>query len=438
MNSTKGWPVSRLSLSFFHFPILLVLAGLALSIPLGIYYFANFKARSQADQINQLLSIASYRKAKTLGDSFGPTFQTKNQILWARILRLNGDLLRAGEQLKKSTPQDPLHSQVELERALLRLENGEMTDNLELVLRMADFQPGLRDLIYEGVVRGLLRQFQPGPAKAILEQWAGPGNPGLRYQLEAAHLQDFLEDSQGCLSALEAAQKLAPDNPEILGWIGKTLGAIQRNQQALEALEKALAYVPNQPDWELALAIVLDRLGRHGEALERLTAILERNPKDSQAIGERGRIYLLNQELPKAFSDLDTALRLEPGNVIAADNLRKTLFEMGKEKEARELGNRIPQMEKDQSRIRELIQMEIQKKPNDPDVMHELATILLRAGYPQSAVFWVKKALAISPNHGPSHELIAGYYEATGNPGLAADHKRKANVNPGKTKPTKP
>ena len=56
--------------------------------------------------------------------------------------------------------------------------------------------------------------------------------------------------------------------------------------------------------------------------------------------------------------------------------------------------------------------------------MTEAAGIFLRGGQPKSALVWAKKALAIDPNHRVANSLLAGYYEATGNPGLAAIHKK--------------
>ncbi len=398
-------------------------------LAMGAGWWPGWFSDSRARELDRLVDRASYRKAKIYGQTLDPTFLNQHAILWARILRLNSDLVLAGEFLKKATPADPLWSQIEMERGLLRLENGELADNLELAMRLADARPELRDRIYEGAVRAYLRQLLPGPAGELLKRWQRE-QPGLLYRLEAAHLHDFLDDPEGCLTELEIAKTLSPHNPEIDGWIGKCQSALQHNQAARENLEYALGLLGHQSDWELALAVVLDRLGLPDEAIALLSAILERDPGEGQALAQRGRIFLQNQSPAKAQTDLQMALRVEPGNTIAADNLRKALFELGKTDEARELGLRIPQMEKDQKRIRELIQVEIQKKPNDPDVMHELAAIFLRSGYPKSAIFWVRKALLIAPNHVPSHELMAGYYEATGNPGLAAEHRQKTSANP--------
>jgi len=401
-----------------------------LVVLVGVFAWVWISRSQTGDkEIQTLLAQGSYRLAKQKALALGPAFAKNQPILWARVLRLNGDLTEANEALRMAANRPGQERILELERALLRLENGEWTDNLELVFRLEAALPEESESIKEALVHSFLRQLQPGPAKQILDSWQKEPH-GVRFHLESARHKEFMEDFSGCLEQLDQALELSPGQMEIQGWRGKVLLQVQKNQESLAALNEALAAIPGQSDWELAKAGALDNLGRQEEAKAVLHGLLLREPRLAQGWADLGKMELLDRKWDEARIALEKALNLEPANSTAAVNLRKTYFEMGMEKEAKELAQKLAKLETDQSRIRQLVQGDLQKRPNDPEICHELATLFLRTGYPKSAIFWCKKALALSPQHAPSHELIAGYYEATGNPGLAAEHRRKAQVQP--------
>ena len=69
----------------------------------------------------------------------------------------------------------------------------------------------------------------------------------------------------------------------------------------------------------------------------------------------------------------------------------------------------------------------LQSTLNDPNVHHQIAVISLRSGQPAEGVKWLQSALQVDPNHLQSHQALATYYQANGNPILAARHRAIAS-----------
>jgi Tfp pilus assembly protein PilF len=55
--------------------------------------------------------------------------------------------------------------------------------------------------------------------------------------------------------------------------------------------------------------------------------------------------------------------------------------------------------------------------------------ICLGNGQAQEGLRWLSGALQIDPQHGPTHQALADYYEKAGEPDLAARHRQQAGRN---------
>jgi Tfp pilus assembly protein PilF len=93
----------------------------------------------------------------------------------------------------------------------------------------------------------------------------------------------------------------------------------------------------------------------------------------------------------------------------------------------------LKELKSDLDRMNDLISGPLQNTPNDPAIHHQIAVIALHAGQPSEALRWLQSALQVGPDHLPSHQTLAGYYQATGNPVLAARHRAIAQRLAGKS-----
>ena len=69
---------------------------------------------------------------------------------------------------------------------------------------------------------------------------------------------------------------------------------------------------------------------------------------------------------------------------------------------------------------------ELAELPLDPALHYEMGVLLLRAGQPDEAAWWLKNALSLDSEYRPAHAALADLYERTGNAAAAAEHRRKA------------
>ena len=393
-----------------------------------IVYVAIYLRNEQAlvasqSRILALLDGFRYREAQLHLMAEGPLFIQRNGLLASRVFRLANNPHQAKIVLgTKPSKQD--QEEWDLQRVLLQLEGPQWQDQLEYALVVGSQNINHQGQIYEAIVRGSLARLNASEANQWVQAWKQLKGD-IRCDLAEASLHEFTDHAEDALESLQKrALKLSPPSPEIEAWAGTLLFSLNKPSQAAWHLNRALEQLPDQPDWELTLAKTLDLLGQSEQALALLEKILATNPQNREAVAERGRQLLLAGKASLALADLAKVLEFDPGNVDAAEHYHRALFEVGDEAQAKQWAKKLEKMRTDQARLNAIFQMQLPLRPNDPDLMTEAAGIFLRGGQPKSALVWAKKALAIDPNHRVANSLLAGYYEATGNPGLAAIHKK--------------
>jgi tetratricopeptide (TPR) repeat protein len=89
---------------------------------------------------------------------------------------------------------------------------------------------------------------------------------------------------------------------------------------AAEKLRAATALKKDSHAWA-TLGMVYGKAGRAAEALEALNQALALNAGDANARAYRGNVHLVAGRIPEAVSDFEAALRIAPGNTVAAQGL---------------------------------------------------------------------------------------------------------------------
>ena len=114
---------------------------------------------------------------------------------------------------------------------------------------------------------------------------------------------------------------------------------------------------------------------------------------------------------------------LDPGNAIVRNQYALVLARNGKPSEAKAQYDAVKQLEADSERIAVLINGPLQNTPNDPQIHYEIGMIALRSGLTTEAIRWFTGALAVDPNHLPTHRILASVYHELENPVLSARHR---------------
>ena len=72
------------------------------------------------------------------------------------------------------------------------------------------------------------------------------------------------------------------------------------------------------------------------------------------------------------------------------------------------------------------LRSKILKDPNDRASRYEVARWMFDHGHHDEGLKWAREVLRADPNHAPTHQLLADYYEKQGNAGLANYHRLRA------------
>jgi tetratricopeptide (TPR) repeat protein len=209
---------------------------------------------------------------------------------------------------------------------------------------------------------------------------------GLAEQLTKA--QRFDEAEQEFLTYL----KRKPGDASAL--VGQGRNALQSGDRdrATKCFEAALQIDPRQPDALKELAQMDLQVGRFGPACRRLELLTQIDPYDPEIRYSYAQSLMLSGEQVRGRSEHAIATRLRAEN----DDLVKL--------RTRILGN-----------------------PNDQESRFKVTKWMFDHGHPGEGLKWAREVLRAAPNHGPTHRLLAEYYQKQGDVGLANYHRLQAS-----------
>jgi tetratricopeptide (TPR) repeat protein len=161
---------------------------------------------------------------------------------------------------------------------------------------------------------------------------------------------------------------------------------------AIGYLNDALKLQPQEFQLQLALAIALFRRGEEKQASDVINAALASRPNDPQAHNLMGRIFLLQEDFPRAIQELRTALALQ-------DDLETTYF----------LGLAYLKLQK-LSEAAELFR-KMQSTVDDSAALHVLfGRAYLMANFPEPAIAEFHRAIKMNPKYPRAHGLLGYAY----------------------------
>ncbi len=260
--------------------------------------------------------------------------------------------------------------------------------------------------------------------------------------------------------AIERYRELAPNDPRPYLWnneINSRSGAspaiLIRNYRA--ALERD----PNLDKARLGLAEQLSKDQRFDEAEQEYRTYLKRNPRDVSALVGLGRNAFQNGDIAGATHEFEAALAIDPDRRDALKELAQLDLRFGRFDQARRRLERLSRLDPydhevsytyaqalrlsghlDQARIEseraarlrkeheQIVQLRfsIVKDPNDVKARYQVARWMFEHGHADEGLKWAREILRADPHHSGIHQMLASYYAAHGDPGLANYHRTMA------------
>jgi tetratricopeptide (TPR) repeat protein len=346
-------------------------------------------------------------------------------FLAARAARRAGAYDDAERHLNACRQWNGVPEALELERALLRAQRGELPRVEGYLLHCVQKEHPDVLLILEALTRGYMKTYQLGQAIECLNGWLERQPDDVQALTWRGYAQDLVRRFDEALTDYRRAVELDPAAEEARLRLAELLLHSHQAQEALAHFEHLRHRRADSPVVLLGLARCRRELGQAEEARQLLETLLAKDPRDYLALTERGKLALEAGETVAAEAWLRQALAVSPAERETTYLLLQCLNRLGKKKEAEECQARLGEIDKDFKRIVEVTR-EILRSPDNPALRCEAGTILLRNGQPKEGLRWLDSALQQDPRHPETHRTLADYYARAGQPDVAAQHRRLA------------
>jgi Flp pilus assembly protein TadD len=404
--------------------LLLVLATLALGLGFTgtqVWAWYHFRAAREALRRYRLAEAQSH-----LGEClrFWPNhFQA--HLLTAQTARRLGDLETAERHLARCQEiRGGFPEEIVVEQALLRTERGGMDATMSYLRPLVEANHPATPLIMEAMARGYMKVYRYTDAAAVLQLWVERSPDDVEAHLLLGFVWEQLNLLNAATTDYRRVVELDPDNEEGRLRLAALLLDQAHSSEALVHLEYLIRKRPEDPDVLVRLARCRMALAQASEAGAILEHVLQDHPHFRPALCARGELAVQQNDPAEAEKWLREALALDPADYQTQYSLSRSLRQRGKVDEARVVEERVVTMEKDINRMHKIILEEIPKAPNDPALLTEVGTILLRAGSEREGLQWLHKVLQNDPAYPAAHRALAVYFERSGDAAQAAKHRR--------------
>lgn len=420
----------------YHRPARAALLLVFLSVAFGaaaLWWWFDYHlraARAEVDRGHNAAATAHLRACRRLRPDHPEAL-----LLAARVARRSGSWEEAESLLDRYWERNGDDDRLAFERVLLRTTRGDVERTAPpLFARIREGGPDARPA-REALATGLMYRYRWAEAEKQLAGWLAAEPDDTAALLLRGKLQEQRIQTSEALLSYRRVLELDPEHDEARLRLTTLLLQLHQGEEAVAHLGYLRHSLPDNPEvhvqWVRALALE----GRAAEARTALDDCLRAHPDYPAALAERAGFAVGDGDDRAAEEYFARSLRLDPGDVASRHQYALVLARNGKTDEAAREQDRIRRLEADLERINKLVSGPLQDRPHDPAVPHEIGLIALRAGQPVEALRWFRAALAVDPEHLPTHQMLVVYYRATGNPALAAHHRAIAQRAIGRKNP---
>jgi tetratricopeptide (TPR) repeat protein len=130
---------------------------------------------------------------------------------------------------------------------------------------------------------------------------------------------------ENALKELDALLEYYPEDIRLLNQIASTYTTMRRPEQAITFLEKSIAIKPEQFAAQLNLAYRYEQIGRRDLAMKHVDIAIANDPRKTDALVQKGRLLILDQDFPAAAAILEQAIAMgadHPMNLVTIGQVR--------------------------------------------------------------------------------------------------------------------
>jgi tetratricopeptide (TPR) repeat protein len=349
-------------------------------------------------------------------------------FLLARTARRAGDLdqaerhLRQCEQLQGGR-SDPRLGDTRLEKVLILAQRGEIAEAERFLRRRIQEGHPDRLLILETLSWEFMGRNRLSEALSLLNLWLEEQPDDYEALVRRGWVEEHMFDMDKAADDYRKALALRPERDNVRQRLTEVLLARNRTTDALAEAEELLRRQPDNPEANYCYARCLRLLGRTQAAEQLLDRLLAGQPRHAKALGMRAELAIEAGRDQEASKLLARAVELDPSDQSLKYTLLLCLNRLGRTKEAKSVEAKMAESAAEIKRMDKLVR-EVNQKPNDPALRYEAGMIFLRNGFTQDGLHWLSTALDVDPNHRPTHQALADYFERTGDESRARPHRQ--------------
>jgi tetratricopeptide (TPR) repeat protein len=350
--------------------------------------------------------------------------------LAARIERLLNHYPEAERHLQECRRLEGGSSEAtQLEWLLLRAQRGEVDEVVPGLWVCVQQHHPESSAILEALASTYVHSFRLRAALDCLNTWLEREPDNVRALDWRGWVHEKLDHPHPALADYQRALEVDPGRTEVRIHLASLLVDLTDVADALPHLEQLRQSQPKRPEVLVGLGRCRMLQGRHEEARQLLDAALREQPDFVPALLHRGKLEVQCQAPEQAEAWFRRALALDPVDIQARYALANCLAQLpGREAEADAELNKYAQTKADLTRLRELVQNQLEKTLRDPVLAAEAGTIFLRLGQDALALQWLQRALDQDPANEAAHAGLAAYYRKVNQPEKAAMHEASSGA----------
>jgi tetratricopeptide (TPR) repeat protein len=371
---------------------------------------------------------------------------------------------QAREPLRRWLSEWPGSAEAHYYKAWLSLAFDQPRETIEAIEQAKQLGYVLDPLAYLVAIyqarAGHVNQAEPVLVRAYRQE----SEPRLEVAKEMAKIYLASYRLTQAAEAIERSRLLAPEDPQPYLWSNEIASRGSAEPAILiQNYRAALERNPNLDKARLGLAEQLSKDRRFDDAEQEYRTYLERNPKDASALVGFGRNFFQRGDLDTATQYFEAALKVDPRQPDALKELGQIDLRLGRFQKASErlrllteiqpyeyevrysyaqalkLGGdqaraqieteHAARLRKEQDHVAQL-RTNLLSNPSDAAIRYEVAKWMLENGHEREGLKWTSEILRAEPRHGPTHRILADYYQKQGNPGRANYHRLMASTEP--------
>lgn len=346
-------------------------------------------------------------------------------ILWRCRLAIregrNDDAVAAWNEARQRGGNGP---ELALLGAILQVRAAKYSE-AEPVLRGAwQRAPTFDRDLGEALARLYLETFRLGSAREVLDRWAEAVPDDPKPWLWRAEVDTRLDDPAPVLRDYREALRR---DPELLEPRRKLAEGLWADGQLDEAERQFQEYLRHRPDdaeaWLGAARVALGRAD-WPEAARLLAQGLEVDPKQAALWSERGNLNLARNDPEAARADFAKSAQLDPFEPETRRRLALALSRLGHVAEAEAAVQEARRLGEEREQMR-AIRDRLTRSPNDREAQVAAARWLIEHNHAEEGLRWARQVLSQDPANQATHALLAEYYQARGDVGLANYHRMR-------------